>query len=73
MRNAFETLLENARTLHGTSYVLVETVAFLQHRIGLEPVRDLEEHLVALFFVEWISAALQQRATRWCSIEAGGR
>ena len=62
--SAFETLLENGRTLHTTSYVLVETVALLQHRIGLEPVRDLEEHLVPLFSVEWIAAPVHQRATQ---------
>lgn len=60
---AFRKLLEERRTLWTTSYVLVETVALLQHRIGLAPVRDFVEHVVPLLSVEWVSEALHRKGT----------
>jgi len=60
---AFRKILEDGRTIWITSYVLVETVALLQHRLGLAPVRDLTEHLVPVLSTEWVSPALHQRGT----------
>lgn len=55
---AFRGLAEAGRTLWTTSYVIVETVALLQHRIGLQAVRDFLEDFVPLFSVEWVPEAL---------------
>jgi predicted nucleic acid-binding protein len=55
---AFERLLKARRELWTTSYVLVETIALLQHRIGLAPIRDLIEKILPLFSVDWISSDL---------------
>jgi predicted nucleic acid-binding protein len=46
---AFRGLLEAGRSLVSTNYVLVETTALLQHRIGLAAVRDLDARIVALW------------------------
>jgi predicted nucleic acid-binding protein len=54
-------LLNQGRTLWTTSYVLVETTALLQHRIGLAPVRDLSEALVPVLTIEWVSDVLHGR------------
>jgi predicted nucleic acid-binding protein len=54
-------LLEQGRDLYATSYVLVETVTLLQHRIGLSPVRDLEDHLMPILSIEWVSDQLHRR------------
>lgn len=51
-------LLEGSRTLWTTSYVLVETVALLEHRIGLAVVRDFEDNIVPLLSVVWVSQDL---------------
>jgi predicted nucleic acid-binding protein len=59
---AFKRSLERGQALHTTNYVLVETAALLQHRIGLAPVRDLDERLVPLLSVTWIDADLHRRA-----------
>jgi predicted nucleic acid-binding protein len=64
VRRALDKVLESARTLHTTSYVLVETVALLQHRIGLDSVRDLDEHISPLLSIEWVSAALHEKGMR---------
>lgn len=45
-----------------TSYLLVETAALLQHRFGLDAVRDLEERIVPLLEVIWVTAELRRRA-----------
>ena len=40
----------------------METTALLQHRIGLAPVRDLMEHVLAVASVEYVSEALHRRS-----------
>ena len=47
-----------------TSYVLVETTALLQHRIGLAAVRDLDQHVVPLLAVRWVDANLHRKGMR---------
>lgn len=58
---AFRKVLEEGRTLWTTSYVIVETIALLQHRLGLAPVRDFVEHLVPVLSIEWVSEALHRK------------
>jgi predicted nucleic acid-binding protein len=58
----FRGLVQSGRALHTTSYVLLETCALLQHRIGLAPVRDLSEHIVPLLTVEWVTESLHRSA-----------
>lgn len=64
VRLEFERLAASARPLVTTSYVLVETAALLQHRIGLAPVRDFDERIVPLLAVRWVSEALHGRGMR---------
>ncbi len=59
---AFEDLLENGRPLVTTNYVLLESVALLQYRLGLAPVHDLERSLVPLMTRRWIDESLHRRA-----------
>ena len=58
---AFRDVLAGDRPLWTTSYVLVETIALLQSRVGLEPVRDFDEHVLPMLSVEWVSEALYRR------------
>jgi predicted nucleic acid-binding protein len=59
---AFRAVAESGRRMVTTNYVLVETAALLQHRIGLDPVRDLDARLTPLFDVVWVSGDLHRRA-----------
>lgn len=59
---AFEDLLASGRPLITTNYVLLETTALLQRRIGLAAVRDLSERIVPVLTLRWISEALHYRA-----------
>ena len=69
MVRAFRDVVARERPLRTTSYVVVETVALLQHRIGLESVRDFDEHVYPLLAVEWVSEALHRRGVRRLSRE----
>jgi uncharacterized protein len=60
--DAFRAAAERGRRMVTTNYVIVETASLLQHRIGLAPVRDLQERILPLITVHWISSALHQRA-----------
>jgi uncharacterized protein len=61
---AMSAALEDGRTLRSTSYVLVETHALLQSRIGLAPVRDLDARIVPLLSATWVDAELHARGMR---------
>lgn len=61
--SALRKVLEEGRVLNTTSYVIVETVALLQHRLGLAPVRDFVEHLLPLLSIEWVTEALHRKGT----------
>lgn len=58
------TVVGDGRTLRTTSYVLVETTALLQHRIGLAAVRDLQAKVVPLLSIAWVGPELHDRAIR---------
>jgi len=60
--DAFRVAAERGRRMVTTNYVLVETTGLLQHRIGLAPVRDLEERILPLVTVHWVSSELHRRA-----------
>lgn len=62
VRDAFRRAAESGRRLVTTNYVLVETAALLQHRIGLDPVRDLVNRLAPLLSVKWVTPELHDRA-----------
>ncbi len=56
----WERLLLADSVLVTTSYVLVETLALLQHRIGLDAVRTFHADLMPLLRVEWIGEDLHE-------------
>jgi predicted nucleic acid-binding protein len=68
VRNAFRSAADSGRRMLTTSYFVVETAALLQNRIGLAPVRDLDEKILPLldvFFVDRVMhAAGVQRLLR---------
>ena len=61
VRAAFARLLESARPIWTTSFVLVETMALLQHRIGLEAARDFDDDIVPVLHVHWVDEDLFRR------------
>lgn len=59
-RRTWKKLLDDAANMITTNYVVVETVALLQNRMGMEPVMLFQEDIVPLLQVEWVSEDLHQ-------------
>lgn len=56
-RDVWTELIERAETLVCTSYVLVETFALVQSRLGLDAVRTLVEDVLPWVQVHWVTEA----------------
>ena len=53
-RTAWSELLEQRVTLVTSSYVLTETVAVVQHRMGLDAVRVFHHDIYPILTTEWV-------------------
>jgi predicted nucleic acid-binding protein len=53
-RTAWGDLLEQRATFVTSSYVLAETVAILQHRMGLDAVRVFHHDIYPVLATEWV-------------------
>lgn len=62
LADAFRRAIDSRRRVVTTNYVVVETIAVLQHRIGLEPASDLTTRVLPLVDVIFVDAALHRRA-----------
>lgn len=51
---AWKTLVINEEVLVCTNYVLVETFALLQNRLGIEAVKIFQEDVFPMLIVEWV-------------------
>ena len=60
---ALRSLVESKEDLVTTSYVLVETMALLQHRFGLEAARRFHDDVLPLLAVVWVDAELHSEGT----------
>lgn len=61
-RTAFEALRASRTRLVTSSYVLVETYALLQSRIGTKAVREFRASFAPLLHVVWVDEELHERA-----------
>jgi predicted nucleic acid-binding protein len=61
VRAAVEGLLDERRPLWTTSFVIVETMALLQHRVGMAAARDFDDDVLPTLRVEWIDERLYRR------------
>ncbi|HEX9690745.1 MAG TPA: PIN domain-containing protein [Gemmatimonadales bacterium] len=59
---AWADLLSGPRPLVTSDYVLLETVALVQRRLGLAAVHDLDDRIVPLLTVRWITEPIHRRA-----------
>jgi len=53
-------LLRDGGGLVTTGYVLVETLALLQHRLGIASARTFHEDIFPLLRVEWVDGAIHE-------------
>ncbi len=64
--------MENSEDLISTSYVLVETFALVQSRLGMEAVRCFDEDILPVVKVHWVSES-DHRASVSAFLTAGRR
>ncbi|MFH1437812.1 MAG: PIN domain-containing protein [Pseudomonadota bacterium] len=50
----WERLVSGNDALISSNYILAETIALIQHRLGMEAVREFQENVVPMLTVEWI-------------------
>lgn len=53
-KRAWTELVEHEERLVCSNYVLVETFALVQHRLGMEAVRTLQEDILPMLHIEWV-------------------
>jgi predicted nucleic acid-binding protein len=53
-------LLSDRDALHTSNYVILETVALLQNRIGLEAVRLFTADILPIFTVSWVDEGIHR-------------
>ncbi len=68
-KTCFSHFAEQAAQLISSSFVLVETIALLQRRIGLDAVQDFHARIVPLLDVLWVNAEWYARALQWLSLQ----
>ena len=59
-RHMWEDLLTQEVALVCSSYVLVETLALVQRRLGIPAVRVFQEDIMPMLNVEWVDESLHQ-------------
>ena len=63
VRGTFTKLVQGHRPIWTTSFVVAETIALLQHRIGLSAARDFDEHILQKIRVRWVDEPLYRLGT----------
>lgn len=63
VRSTFTKLVGGGRPIWATSFVVVETIALLQRRIGLAAARDFDEHVLKKIRVRWVDEPLYRLGT----------
>jgi uncharacterized protein len=70
-RAIWERLLREGSTLVCTDYILVETIALLQNRLGLQAVRLFRDDVLPVLTVKWVDALIFD--TGLAMLSAAGR
>lgn len=67
----FENLINQDDTLICSNYILLETFALVQRRIGMDALRAFQESLVPIMTIEWVGEEVHQAAA--ASVLTAGR
>ena len=59
-RNVWNKLLDSENVLISNNYVLVESFALIQRRLGMIAVRVFHEDILPLINIEWIDSAIHK-------------
>lgn len=61
-KSTWVNLLESGDGLVCNSYVLLETYALVQHRLGIEAVRVLHDEILPVITVDWVDETIHKEA-----------
>lgn len=61
-KNTWVNLLESGDGVVCNSYVLLETYALVQHRLGIEAVRLLHDEILPVITVDWVDEMIHKEA-----------
>lgn len=64
-------LVESDNPLICSNYILLETFALIQNRLGLEALRTFQEDVLPVLTIEWVDEAVHQAAA--ASVLTAGR
>ena len=70
-RDAWADLLNRHEELLCSNYVLIESFALVQHRLGIAAARALQEDIVPVLTVHWVDESLHQTGVA-ALLTAGG-
>jgi predicted nucleic acid-binding protein len=56
-------MLSSGSPLVTSNYILVETFALVQNRLGLQAIKVFQEDIVPLFSIRWVDSAIHSAAT----------
>ena len=59
-RDTWAGLLADEKSLLTTSYVLVESFALIQHRLGMAAVRSFQEDILPVLRLEWVTESMHR-------------
>lgn len=59
---AWRSLIEAEEPMVTTSYIVVETFALVQHRLGIAAIRVLQDDVLPLIRIRWIDEEIHRRA-----------
>jgi predicted nucleic acid-binding protein len=59
-KKAWEKIINPENTLITSNYVLVETFALLQRRLGFEAVRGFQDDIIPIFHVEFVTSDIHR-------------
>jgi predicted nucleic acid-binding protein len=71
VKNAWGKLLQSGSFLTTSNYILVETFALVQNRLGIEAVRVFQEDIVPVLNIVWLDPPLHAAAIN--ALMAAGR
>ena len=69
----YSDLLDRGDSLHITSYILVETAALAQRRLGFEPLKKFVQSIQGVIDIYWIDRVAHEEAWRRMVQHGGGR
>lgn len=62
-KRAWEEILSSGCPLITSNYILVETSALVQNRLGLQATRVFQEDILPLLTIRWVDATIHSAAT----------